>query len=90
MATAAEVEALSLELEGASGYDSIPTIRRAYPRRPDAYGDETGPYECVWPGCRFARRDVAAMWRHVHFSDKHGRSFGLTYRQMLESRGLDV
>lgn len=61
-------EALSLLLEQATGYDSIPTIDIHYFK-------DSGVGECVWPGCRFRRRDALALWRHVHFGP-HGRSFG--------------
>lgn len=26
----------------------------------------TGVLKCVWPGCKFRRRSVEAMFRHVH------------------------
>lgn len=50
----------SLRLERETGADSIPPIERVYPQA------ASGAYLCVWPGCKFARRDPAAMWRHVH------------------------
>jgi hypothetical protein len=61
---AEDLRALSLDWEKMTGFDSIATIERVYARSPG------GAYECVWPKCRFARRDAVAMWRHVHTS--HG------------------
>lgn len=46
--------------EIATGCDSIATIERIYDTTP------AGSYLCIWPRCRFARRDPAALWRHVH------------------------
>lgn len=54
------IEAISLEWEKQTGYDSIPTIRRIYEQT------STGAYVCVFPRCRFARRDAVQLWRHVH------------------------
>lgn len=52
---------LSAAWEAATGNDSIKTIERVYGKR-----RRSGAYECVWPGCDVARKDSAAMWRHVH------------------------
>lgn len=51
---------LSQTWEAATGYDGIATIERVYNRRP------SGAYVCIHPGCEFARKDSAALWRHVH------------------------
>ena len=59
-------ECLSLAWEAATGADSIPTIERMYDRT------HTGAYLCVFPDCRFARRDPETVWRHVHSA--HGRN----------------
>lgn len=58
--TADNAESLSVSWENHTGYDSIPTIKRVYPR------SESGAFQCVWPWCRFTRRDPFAMWKHVH------------------------
>jgi hypothetical protein len=55
-----QLAAISLEWEKQTGYDSIATIERVYQRSPN------GAYVCVWPKCSFARKDSAALWRHVH------------------------
>lgn len=65
--TAEDWEALSLRLEKATGYDSIPTIV-------EHYSTDTGSFRCVWPGCKFTRNDPYDMWRHVHFN--HPRDDG--------------
>ena len=57
---------LSACWEAASGYDSIKTIERIY----DVTGN--GAYVCIHPGCAFARKDSAKLWRHVH--TKHGKN----------------
>lgn len=56
----ADLEAISLEWEKQTGYDSIATIERIYER------SASGAYCCVWPDCKVARNDAAKMWRHVH------------------------
>lgn len=60
-----DVATLSLAWEASTGCDSVATIERIYEQTPG------GAYVCVEPGCRFARRDPEALWRHVHTS--HGR-----------------
>jgi len=50
----------SLRLEKETGADSIATIERVYDRR------DNGVIECIWPGCKFARKDPVAVWQHVH------------------------
>lgn len=66
MKTLDDLEAISLEWEKQTGYDSIATIKRVYTRAP------SGAYQCVWPGCEFARQDAAKLWKHVHTG--HGTS----------------
>lgn len=34
----------------------------------------TGVLKCVWPGCKFRRRSVEAMFRHVHGTSHSGSS----------------
>jgi hypothetical protein len=58
---------VSVGLEDATGYDSIPTIERIY--------EDNGRYLCPFPGCVRATRSAETMWRHVHFSRAHGLSF---------------
>ena len=58
------------DLEARTGADSIATIERVYDR------SESGAYRCVFPGCRFIRRDPVNMWYHLHFGQAHGLSFG--------------
>lgn len=62
MTNTIDLEAISLEWEKQTGYDSIATVKRIYDRTP------SGAYLCVWPGCEFARKDAAKLWRHVHSS----------------------
>lgn len=69
--TAEDWEALSLRLEQATGYDSIPTIE-------GHYSTGTGTFRCVFPGCKFTRSNPYDLWRHVHFSANHGPSFGVS------------
>lgn len=66
MTPAGDLEAVSLAWEAATGCDSIAAIERVY--------DQTsaGAYVCIQPGCSFARRDPAQLWRHVHTA--HGRN----------------
>lgn len=52
--------AISRAWEVTNGSDSVATIESIYYQRP------SGAYECIWPGCRVARRDAVALWRHVH------------------------
>lgn len=61
-----DLEAISLEWEKKTGYDSIATIERIYARA------LSGAYWCVWPDCKVRRKDAAKMWRHVHTA--HGTS----------------
>jgi len=61
-----DLRALSLEWEEQTGYDSIDTVERVYPRT------KSGAYVCVHPGCSFARRDPVKIWRHTHTG--HGRN----------------
>lgn len=61
-----DVDVLSLAWEAATGADSVRTIERVYPR------SAGGAFQCVVPGCCFARKDPEAMWRHVHSA--HGRN----------------
>jgi hypothetical protein len=64
-AKAADVEAISLAWEAATGADSISTIESVYERT------ESGAYVCIQPGCEAQEHSAEAMWRHVHGS--HGR-----------------
>lgn len=68
---------LSVELERRTGFDSIPTIERVYPR------SETGPlaYRCVFPGCRSGTRSAVNMWHHVHWTH-HPKSFDVKYAEL--------
>lgn len=52
--------ALSIAWEYATAADSISTIERLYDR------SAAGAYICCWPDCRFARRNSASLWRHIH------------------------
>lgn len=61
---------LSRAWEVATGVDSIATIERVYERT--GTNSQSGAYICVWPGCRFARRDPEKLWRHVHSA--HGEN----------------
>lgn len=73
---------LSLRLEAETGYDSIPTIVRIY--------DRTGPsgrYVCPFPTCDTTISGAERMWRHVHFSRKHGLSFGVKTPELLKVSG---
>lgn len=72
---------VSVDLEKITGYDSIPTVLDHY-RAYDAEVEGRMVLECVVPGCHFRRRDPAEMWIHVHFSPKHGRSFGMTFDEL--------
>jgi len=63
--TKRQLEAISLDWEKQTGYDSIAMIERLY-------GRASGAYVCVWPGCTFARRDSIKMWQHVHTA--HGEN----------------
>lgn len=67
----AEYRALSERLEKATGFDSIPTIERVYE------ATDTGRILCCWLGCKFKSLEAEDVWRHVHFSAKHGLSFGV-------------
>lgn len=69
-----DLRALSVELEAETGYDSIPTIERIHG------GD------CPYLRCLFRRLDPEAMWRHLHFSNTHGLSFGMPLDELLETR----
>jgi hypothetical protein len=80
------LRALSMDLEAVTGADSIPTIERIYRRNGPEDGSRPSVYECVFPDCTAVRRDPIAMWRHVHFSRKHGLSFGVTTPE--EAAGL--
>lgn len=60
-----QLHALASAWEEKSGHDSIVTIINVYEQ-----GD-SGAYKCVWPRCRFSRKDPVEMWFHVHFKD-HG------------------
>lgn len=62
---------LSLMLEGRTGFDSIPTVHGFAERT------KVGTLRCYVPGCNLTRPDAAALWRHLHFSMKHGYSFGV-------------
>lgn len=75
------LRAISLELEEETGYDSIPTIERTYLDL-----DERDVYECPFPDCSLVRRDSVAMWKHVHFSRKHGLSFGRSLEHLIAER----
>ena len=55
-----DLEKISLEWEKQTGYDSIATIKRVYDQTPN------GAYKCVWPDCKFVRKDAAVLWKHVH------------------------
>lgn len=37
------------------------------------YRQDNGVLLCVWPNCEFRRRDVEAMFRHVHDPKRHHR-----------------
>lgn len=68
---------LSRQLEEQTGADSIDTVERIY------LDGDGRRYECVHPGCPFVRRDPVAMWRHVHFSRRHGLSFGVPLERLV-------
>lgn len=58
-------------VEVADGSDSISTIERG-PRTDDGTAFEpSGAFVCCWPGCKFARHDPEALWRHIHNRRAH-------------------
>lgn len=63
---------LSLVVEQATGYDSIPTIERVYS---DQYDDSV--MACVHPECSYRSRNSELMWKHVHglIGTKHTNSW---------------
>jgi hypothetical protein len=59
----------------ALGFDSpeyMQSIDSVYHVR-NANDQPTGTYKCVWPKCNFRRRDLRAMFRHVHDPKLHDR-----------------
>lgn len=62
---------LSQSIEDRDGWDSLHTMETSYPK-----DWETGATLCVFPGCRFRRREPRAMFVHVHFGP-HGASYGM-------------
>jgi hypothetical protein len=74
--------ALSVRLEDETGYDSIPTIEMGYSGKP-------GVYLCPFPDCEFAHRNAVEMWKHYHFSAKHGLSFGRSLATLVDGGGDD-
>ena len=75
--TIPDLRELSRQLEEQTGADSIATVERIYL---DGDGKR---YECVYPDCGFVRYDPVAMWKHVHFSRKHGLSFGVDLQRLV-------
>lgn len=75
-----ELELLSVELEAETGYDSIFTIWGSY------LTDDTGRYQCVDPRCPVTTTGPTDMWEHVHFSKRHGLSFGASLAELIEHR----
>jgi hypothetical protein len=69
-----DLRTVSVALEQATGYDSIPTIERIYRDDP---GVDPPRHLCVHPGCRVVRADPEKMWLHTHFSTRHVKSFGV-------------
>ena len=78
-----DLEALSQRLEQQTGYDSIPTIERMYRTTP------SGTIKCCYPHCTVLRRRPEDMWRHIHFSQKHGLSFGVADPEDIDSNWTD-
>ena len=70
----AELTVLFVEMEDETGYNSIPTIENMYRGL------------CVFPDCTFGSKDALAMWQHVHFGRKHGPSFDVTLRELVQQR----
>lgn len=76
---------LSVKIEQEmGGWDSIPTITRVYETT------DRGAFICPFPDCGQTRRDPAAMWRHVHFTERHGCPFGQPWKQFLRGHGVDI
>lgn len=63
----ARLEAISVEWERETGYDSIPTIETHY--HTGTLWDDR--YRCVFPDCGFVRRNPVDMWFHVHLGQRH-------------------